>query len=696
MTVAGSGAKVVKSSGVTEIFDPNIITSDCVEAGVEFWTAAEVALEVSKDIFDGINSDEIQRKIMSALYTRNPEVAERYKRFHSMYVRTSSNTIERFDRKRIVNSLVKETTLPKEVAEIVARETEVELRRLNLDFTSGPLIREIVNVKLLEHGYEGARSDYTRLGMPVYDAAQFIESPPGMRGRSESPEAVHKEMANSIFREYSLLKVLPLHLADAHMKGDLHIHGLEYFVTRPYTAIHDLRFFLKNGVKIDGAGQGGLVAGPARNASTAVLQALKALMVFSSSFSSSQGFHFFNVWLAPYLEGFGKADIMQLSQMCLFEMAQTFPFSGQGSAPVDLEIEYGIPEPARDIPALLPGGRVTEGVCYKDFEDEAQDFARAITEIYSQGDYMGSAFGSPRLIYKLRREFEAKEGYEDFMLSVHEAVAKERNINLLNLATSHLGPLTSAHSSGITFPGDDGALGALRTSSLRHSSLQCVTLNLPRAAYRAARNDEQFYEIIDELIQQAREVAMVKKDVISKRIERGSLPFLSQTAGTGSYFDLDESSNLVGYVGLNEAVKAHLGEALHEDTYARDFGVSVIERMSESLTELGQDSGRSWLLTAIERPSVAERFAMLDSGQFSEVAFVKGGSLKNIHYTASCHTASGARLPLSKRQEVEGPFNSLNSGGMMETIEVKKRTADELLTLTKEMLKARAGHWSFA
>jgi ribonucleoside-triphosphate reductase len=693
---ASSGAKVVKSSGETEVFDPNIITSDCVEAGVEFWTAAEVALEVSKDIFDGINSDEIQRKIMSALYTRNPEVAERYKRFHSMYVRTSNNTIERFDRKRIVNSLVKETTLPKEVAEIVARETEVELRRLNLDFTSGPLIREIVNVKLLEHGYEGARSDYTRLGMPVYDAAQFIESPPGAGGRSVNPEAIHREMANSIFREYSLLKVLPLHLADSHMKGDLHIHGLEYFVTRPYTAIHDLRFFLKNGVAFDDSGPVGSVAGPPRNAYTAVLQALKALMAFSSSFSSSQGFHSFNVWLAPYLEGLEQTDIIQLAQMCLFEIAQTSPLSGHDTAPVDLEIEYGIPEPMKDLPAVLPGGRITDGVYYRDFEDEAQEFARILTDVYSKGDFTGSAFDSPRLIYKMRSEFEAKEGYGDFMLAVHEAAAKERTINLLNLATSHLGPLSSAHSSGITFQEDDRATSDLRTNSLKHSSLQCVTLNLPRAAYISGRNEEKLFEVLDELIQQTREVAMVKKDVISKRIELGSLPFLSQNAERGPYFDLDRASNLIGYVGLNEAVKTHLGDEMHEDTYARDFGVSVIRHMSDSLNELSQESGMSWLLTAIESPSVAERFAMLDSGQFSEVAFVKGDSHKNIHYTSSCHAAPEARLPLSKRQEILGPFYSINTGGMTETIEVKKRTADELLMVTKEMLKACSGHWSFA
>jgi ribonucleoside-triphosphate reductase len=694
MVVAGSGANVVKSSGETEIFDPNIITSDCVEAGVEFWTAADVTLEVSKEVYDGINSDEIQRKIMSALYNRNPEVAERYKRFHSMYVRTSSNTIERFNRKRIVDSLVKETTLPKEVAESVARETESELRRLNLDFTSGPLIREIVNVKLLEHGYEGARSDYTRLGMPVYDAAQFIESGAGQTG---NPEVVHKEMANSIFTEYSLLKVLPLHLADAHMKGGLHIHCLEYFVTRPYTAIHDLRFILKNGLRFYGTQPRSTAAGPAKKPYTAALHAIKALMAFNSNFSSTQGLHSFNVWLAPYLEGLNPSEVKQLAQTCLFEILQTSSLGGQSTAQVDLEIEYGIPDSYKRIPAVLPGGKVKNGVFYSDFEDESIEFAKALTEKYNTGDYTGSAFNSPRLIYKLRGEDQIKDGYESFMGLVHETAANKRAVNILNLSTGSLGPVTFSHSSGLIFQSSKKDQKDLVERSLNHSSLQCTTLNLPRAVYKSGGKEDRLFEIIRETVGLAREVAVVKKDVISRRMKRGSLPFLSQEADNRQYYDLERTSNLLSYVGLNEAVKAYLGEEMHVSSYALDFGLSIIEHMFEELKELSDESGSKWLLASIDNPAIAQRFAMLDSGQFSEVAFVKGDlNSMNIHYTNSCHVSSEAKLPFFEKQRLESPFYNLSSGGMMETINVEKRKPEDLRNLTDDMLKANTGYWSFS
>lgn len=214
--------KIVRTSGDLDFFDPNLIATDCVDAGIDFWTAAEVAIEVSERIYHGISTEEIQKVTLDVLSKKNPEAAERYRRFHSMYVRTSRNTIDAFDRKKIEESLLEETTLPREIASNIARETEMELRRLKLDFISAPLIREMVNVKLLSHGFEEARGDYTRLGMPVSDAGKLVKS-------SKDYREIRDRISMHVLKEYTLLKVLPLPFADSHMYGDVHIHSLESF-----------------------------------------------------------------------------------------------------------------------------------------------------------------------------------------------------------------------------------------------------------------------------------------------------------------------------------------------------------------------------------------------------------------------------------------------------------------------------------
>lgn len=215
--------KVIKSDGTEEDFDPNVILNSCIEAGIDFWLTAEVAMEIAKEVRKSISSRDIQAKVIEKLYSKNRDAAEKYRSYYSIYVRSSRNIIEDFDRKKIVKSLVKETGLPDEIAEAISKEAENDIRKMNLRFVSAPLIREIVNVKLIEHGYEEARARYTRLGMPIYDVHEII------RKHGNEPEEAKKKMAGSMIREYSLLRLLPLHVGDAHMKGEIFIHGLEYF-----------------------------------------------------------------------------------------------------------------------------------------------------------------------------------------------------------------------------------------------------------------------------------------------------------------------------------------------------------------------------------------------------------------------------------------------------------------------------------
>ncbi len=94
-------------------------------------------------------------------------------------VRRSDGVIAPFDKQLIVKSLIKETKLlstlygetpmNEAAASLIAEEVEEEIKSMKLKFLSGPLIRELVSVKLLEHGFDKARNVYTRVGMPLYD-----------------------------------------------------------------------------------------------------------------------------------------------------------------------------------------------------------------------------------------------------------------------------------------------------------------------------------------------------------------------------------------------------------------------------------------------------------------------------------------------------------------------------------------------
>lgn len=162
-------------------------------------------------------------------------------------VRTSRGYLLDWDRSRIVKQIVEESQLvevfygyegaDEETAQEIARQVEEKIQLLELKSLSGPLIREIVNMTLLEHGLTPYRNVCTRVGTPVYDA-HLIDVGRGFEAHDnanlqENAETSHKKKADKISKEQYLLQ-LPPDLADHHLRGDLHIHDLEYFGTRPF------------------------------------------------------------------------------------------------------------------------------------------------------------------------------------------------------------------------------------------------------------------------------------------------------------------------------------------------------------------------------------------------------------------------------------------------------------------------------
>ncbi|HUM81685.1 MAG TPA: anaerobic ribonucleoside-triphosphate reductase, partial [Methanothrix sp.] len=152
-------------------------------------------------------------------------------------VRTTDGHLLDWDRGAIAKQLLKETKLSEqfykspgitaEEAEDIAKEVERRVRWMSVQYLSGPLVREIMNVVLLERHHAEWRNICTRVGTPVFDA-HLIDIGTGFESKEnanlqENAETSHKKKADKISKEQYLL-LLPPYLADRHLAGDLHIH----------------------------------------------------------------------------------------------------------------------------------------------------------------------------------------------------------------------------------------------------------------------------------------------------------------------------------------------------------------------------------------------------------------------------------------------------------------------------------------
>ena len=82
------------------------------------------------------------------------EAANKYLAKTTLKVRTSRDKIEPFDLSRIANTLTEETGASQETAFQIASDVWKELKKLNVEYLTAPMIREIVNTKLVEYGLE--------------------------------------------------------------------------------------------------------------------------------------------------------------------------------------------------------------------------------------------------------------------------------------------------------------------------------------------------------------------------------------------------------------------------------------------------------------------------------------------------------------------------------------------------------------
>lgn len=580
-------------------------------------------------------------------------------------VRTSKIQFEDFNPKRIKNSLVRETHLSEKEAEAISLQVAERIHKMGLSFLAAPLIRELVCVSLLERGREDVRAKYTRLGLPVSDVSHLIAVGDKENANLQhNPETIHKLAADTVFAQYALLNALPPHLADAHIGGLIHIHDLEYFVTRPFCQEHDLRFFFRRGLIVDGEGTHTAIAGPAKHPEVAILHAAKALAAAQTNWAGGQGYDFFNIWLAPFLQGLTYKRVKQLAQMFIYEMSQMYVARGGQTVFSSIALEPSIPKIAEEIPALLPGGVTREGCTYGDFEPEANLFFNAIIDVYLEGDYQGKPFNFPKPEIKLRREFINK--FDEDYFKVMQLAARFGSPYFLNLCPDYMPDIVNSQCCRLILTPDTQELEDFHAGRIRMGSLQVVTINLPQLAYEANGNDARLFELLGERMDLARQVLMIKRELIKQRLKEGVLPFAAMDCDGQPYLNIDKQILNIGFVGLTEMLKAHLGSWLHETSDAWRFGLKVIKSLADTVAEYSKTNGDGLRFGCVQTPaeSCAHRLALLDSRKYGEKAVVQGDRENgSVYYTNSSHVQPSADIPLMSRIKTEASFHPLTRGG---------------------------------
>lgn len=136
-------------------------------------------------------------------------------------VRRSDGRIGIWDRSFIVDVLVRETGISRNIAELIVAEVEEDVIASKAKGLTSSAIREMVNAKLILYGFEEERLRHSRIGLPFYDISAIFQSFEG------SPDTLSLYLGRRMKREFAMNSVIPYPLVEKYLKGEIDIVNIE-------------------------------------------------------------------------------------------------------------------------------------------------------------------------------------------------------------------------------------------------------------------------------------------------------------------------------------------------------------------------------------------------------------------------------------------------------------------------------------
>lgn len=588
----------------------------------------------------------------------------------SMLVRTSRSALEEFDAHKIADSLIKEAKMPPELAQKVAKEAEKQLLRSKTKYLTAPLVREVVNVILIEKGLEEYRHKLTRLGVPVHDVTNLMESKGTPRHKSLS---VSEAAGSAVFKEYTLLNVFPRDIADAHLSGSLHVNDLSSWILKPTEIMHDIRFFLHTGLNLENVSPLQPSYAPPKDFESALHLLFNVVLHSVNEVSAAQTLDYFNVFLAPFAKGMNSSKLKDLLHLFIENTSQY--------ADASIGLELTLPDFIAEKQSPSHFGKLNGP--YADFMDEIQLLASLLFEVLAEESARKPMF-NPRFIVKMRPETFTDQKAKALLLKAH-GLASERGTpyfaGLLHENQKH---------SIFSFSGcklDEYLNRDWEIDTLRTGCLGIVTINMPRIVYESGRDKPRFFEILGERVEMATRALEIKYRAM-KQFGKGLLPFIMQNGNGDQYFRLETCSRIINMAGLKEAAQAITGKDV-VDEITLEFAAEIAQTVVTLARRMGRRRLRRLSPAVLPSSAASRRLAVSDIERFGVAKVKFSGTRDKPFYSILSRLTLHEREVPQESLRVESRLGGTRVGGGLAAVELGDvdYTPDELMAVTRQLLE---------
>lgn len=603
-----------------------------------------------------------------------------------MYVIDNENQKTIFKPSIIKHKIINETGLDEEIAQKITLSVTKAIKDNFVNEISTGTIRSLINAQLIKRGFIEEEGKSRKLGMSVSDYEYLLEN--GCKDNANinfTPELISKYAYDSIAKEYALLNQ-PEECANAHISGMIHEHDLEFYNTRPNCCNFDLRFFARNGLKIDGIGLMGSSAKPAKSLEVMLNHMLQAWMAGATVFSGGQGYVNFNTLLAPFVKGRPYNEIKQAIQGFIYNCNMSLICRGGQVLFSSIGLDMSVPDILKDEPAIGIGG-IANGT-YKDYQNEADMIFKAVSEVSNEKDGRGAYHRFPNILINIRKG--DLDSYEGNCKILHEWGANNPTIYYVNCYDQERTIMGCRTALAMNYT------GIYEKDCCNTGNFMYNTINLPLIALESNDIDE-FYKKLDEVCEIIyKSLHHRRKEVIKSVYETKMSNFLLQKDKETNepLWDIDRTTITIGYCGLNECLMELFdGEGI---VTKEDEGIKIIEYLNKKKDEFYERDGLRWSVIGSPAESTSHRFAMINKSKYPN-AYVQGEK-GNYYLTNSSHIPVNSDENIIKHIKNAGKFHKLSQGGNILHIWLGEVWSDPVAIwkLNKKIIETGTLFWAYS
>ncbi|MDT0177126.1 anaerobic ribonucleoside-triphosphate reductase [Enterobacter sp. BRE11] len=475
-------------------------------------------------------------------------------------------------------------------------------------------------------------------------------------------------LAGIVAKHYAQQQLLPRDVVQAHERGEIHYHDLDYSPFFPMfnCMLIDLKGMLTNGFKM-----GNAEIEPPKSIATATAVTAQIIAQVASHIYGGTTINRIDEVLAPFVE------LSMEKHRAIAAEWQIADVEAYARARTEKECYDAFQSLEYEVNTLHTANGQTPFVTFG-FGLGTSWAARLIQQSILRNRIAGLGKNHktavfPKLVFAIREGLNRRPGdinYDIKQLAL-ECASKRMYPDILNYDQ-----VVKVTGSFKTPMGCRSFLGVYEEDGVEihdgRNNLGVISLNLPRIALEAQGDEARFWRLLDERLALAKRALMTRIARLEKTKARVA-PILYMEGACGVRLNADDevgpifrngrASLSLGYIGLHETLNALSGGARHpyDDPALRAKGIEIVSRLRAATDAWKAETGYGFSLYSTPSENLCDRFCRLDAAQFGVVP----GVTDKGYYTNSFHLDVEKKVNPYDKIDFEAPYPPLANGGFI-------------------------------